>query len=121
MKHCKYPNCLEAGSIGSASISFSYLYHLHLLVARHLRQCLQIHLPVSRDHAHNMPCPVTVQHQCLEYACDILSQTVRNVLRRQIVLIEFVRNQTVSYAGLVQEACGICLFYLFAIMTAKIE
>ena len=56
---------------------------------------------------------VPLQDKCLEDAFDVLTKTVSYVLGSQVVLVELVRDEIVFYAGFVQKACSVGLFYLF--------
>ena len=95
--------------------------HFHFLVAGHLGQSLEVYLSVTRNDAYDVPCPVSVEHKCLEYTGDILSETVRNMLCRQVILVKLVWNQPIFYPGLVQQSCCICLFYLLCQISDKIS
>ena len=71
-------------------------YHLDLLVAGYLCQCLKVYFGVARNDAYDVPCPVSMQDQCLEHLRDILTQTVGDMLCRQVVLIELVWYKSIS-------------------------
>ena len=78
--------------------------HLHLLVAGNLRESLQVHLPVARNHADQIPRPVPMKHQRLEHPLDRLPKTLGNMLSRQVVLIKLIRNQSVRNLSPVKQA-----------------
>ncbi len=86
--------------------------HLDLLVARKLREGLEIDLAVSRNDAYKVARPVAVQHQSLENPLDRLSQTVSYMLSRQVVLIKFIRNEPIRNLRPIQKPGRIGLFYL---------
>ena len=102
-----------AADISGHSEQILHSYHLHLLVARHLCQSLEIHFHIAWNHAHEMPCLVPMQHKRLEHHRDILPQTVSHMLSRKIVLVELIWNQLICNPGPVQQPRSIRLLYLF--------
>ena len=90
-------------------------YHLYFLVAGYLCQGLKVYFGVARNDAYDVPCPVSMQDQCLENLCDILPETVGDMLCRQVVLIKFVWYKPICDPRLVKKAGGICLFNLLCL------
>ncbi len=101
-----------SADISGHSEQILHRYHLHFLVAGCLGQSLEVHFRVAGYDADYMSGLVSVQYQGLEDAVDILSQTICNVLCRQIVLVELVRNEFICNARLVQQSGRVRLFYL---------
>lgn len=102
----------SSADISRHSEQILHRYHLHFLVAGCLGQSLEVHFRVAGYDADYMSGLVSVQYQGLEYAVDILSQTICNVLRGQIILVELVRNEFICNARLVQQPGRVRLFYL---------
>ena len=96
-------------------------YHLYFLVAGNLRQCLKVYFGVARNDAYDVPCPVSMQDQCLENLCDILPQAVGDMLCRQVVLIKFVWDKPIFYTCLVKQSCCVCLFYHRSVCNGGID
>ncbi len=95
--------------VGSSSL---HVQHLDAFVSRGLGRGLKINLVVARDHTYDMPRAVAREYQRLEYGGDILAQLLGHMCCGEVLLVNGIGYKFIRYAGLVEQACRICLFDL---------
>ena len=67
---------------------------------------------VAGNDAHEITRTVSLEHECLEHAGDILAQLCGDVRRRQVVFVDLVGYHFVCALRTVEQSRGIGLLYL---------
>lgn len=93
----------SAADVACERQQFLHRDEVATLVARDFGRLLQIHFLVARNDADEVSCLVAFQHQRLEHLVDVLAQLVGDMLRTEVVFIDFVGYQLIMDFLLVQE------------------
>ena len=114
---CREPLLHAYGRAAAADISrrgqqLLHVQHLDAFVSRSLGRGLKINFVVARHHTYDVSRAVAREYQRLEYGGDILAQLLGHMCCGEVLLVNGIGYEFIRYAGLVEQACRICLFDL---------